>query len=94
MPALNLAGCPIGVRFTVLKMESTGNWHARLVKVHNYIGPIELDQLFKEGKLHKHRIYPRPRGGSEEKYDWTEPTITEMWEESLTTQELREYLDD
>lgn len=94
MPVLNLAGCPHGVRFVVLKMERTDFWHAEIIKAYNYIGPIELDQLFKAGKLHHHRVYPRPRGGSEHKYDWQEPSIVEMWREGLNMTELMEYLND
>ncbi|UIS65589.1 hypothetical protein PP425_gp074 [Enterobacter phage vB_EclM_Q7622] len=49
MAALNLAGCPVGTRFVVLKVEKINFWHSKVSKVHGYIGPIELNQLFVEG---------------------------------------------
>lgn len=93
MAALRLAGCPVGTRFVVLKLEKVSFWHSQVSKVHGYIGPIELNQLFVEGKLHNLRIYPRPMGGTEQKYDWKEPPIGEMWMEGLTVSELQEYFD-
>ena len=92
MPVLNLAGCPIGTRFVVMKITKSNFWTSQVVKVHSYIGPIELDQLFKKGKLHGCRVYLRPRGGSEHKYNWEEPPIGEMWNEGLNMTELMDYL--
>ena len=93
MAALNLAGCPIGTRFIVLRMDKADHWYSHLVKVHGYIGPIELNQLFVEGKLHNLRIYPRPMGGTEQKYQWVEPSLVEMWNDALNITELQEYFD-
>lgn len=93
MPKLNLAGCPHGVRFVILKMERVDFWHSKVKVVHSYIGPIELDSYYSIGSLADCRIFPRPIGGSESKYQWKEPTLVEMWEDALTVHELKEYLD-
>lgn len=93
MCALNIAGCPKGVRFVVLKMERLDFWHARVTVVHSYIGIIELQHFHSIGALENCRIFPRPLGGSENKYAWSEPLKGEMWNEALTVSELEEYLD-
>lgn len=89
---LNIAGCPIGVRFVVLKTERLDFWHSKLVVVHSYIGIIELQHYYNTGALENCRIFPRPLGGS--KYNWNEPLKGDMWDEALTVSELKEYLYD
>lgn len=92
--SLNIQNCPRGVRFVVLKVVQTTDWHSRVEVAHSYIGCIELNSFYKAGKLHKCRVFPRPALVSENNYDWKEPSVVEMWAEALNIKELEEYFDD